>query len=826
MTPTQPDAGTPRPSEASLELRVLGAVELRRGDAEVERVLAQPSRLALLVYLLLRRPDSYLTRDELLGVFWPDSDASRARAALRQAVRFLRTALGDGIVVGRGSADLGIAPGAVACDALRFQRRLDAGEDEGALASYGGELLPGFHLSGAQAFDRWLGTERRRLAAAATAAALRLADRSEERGDLAGAVEWARRALELGPTREAVARRLIRLLDRVGDRASAVAAYDRLAERLRAELDVAPAPETEELIAAVRGRSETAAGGEGGGEARGGGSEPGRVLVAPLENRTGDEGLDDLGPLAADWIARGLADLPELDVVPPTLAPSPPGGGDEAPDGAVPDGEGELRARVEGSGAATVVSGAYYADGEDLRFEIRIVDVEREALLPGPEPVRAPADAPLEGLAGLREGVLACLAPELDRRAVHARAGQRPPSFEAYRAYTEGFELFVRGAWEDALAAFRRSAGLDAGYALPRIVSAIALWNLGRLPEARAAAREAEPMRAGIGPFERAVLDMVLAWLRGDWEAAHAAARVQAGMAPASIPQFQVAEEARRLNRPAEARDVLSRLDAEAGELRGFVFYWVELATAHHLLGEHRRELETARRARRLHPDHPAATLLEVRALAALGGPDALRERLEEARARPGRRRPWPGTLLREAGEELRTHGEEGAAGGRLDEAADWFSRRLEADASPAFRREAARTLYAADRLDESEALFRDLGEETRGGVAPVGFHHGHLQAHLDEGYLAVIAARRGREDEAERRARRLESLDAPFTFGANWFWLAALAAVRGEQREAARHLRRAFAEGLPHEMHLHTDPHLARLRGDPIFEALVRPRG
>lgn len=96
----------------------------------------------------------------------------------------------------------------------------------------------------------------------------------------------------------------------------------------------------------------------------------------------------------------------------------------------------------------------------------------------------------------------------------------------------------------------------------------------------------------------------------------------------------------------------------------------------------------------------------------------------------------------------------------------------------------------------------------------------------MDEGYLAVTAERRGRTEEAEPLAERLRTWDRPFSFGAPWFCLAALAAVRGEKRRAASHLRRAFSEGLPHQMMLHTDPHLALLRGHPVYETLMRPRG
>ena len=102
----------------------------------------------------------------------------------------------------------------------------------------------------------------------------------------------------------------------------------------------------------------------------------------------------------------------------------------------------------------------------------------------------------------------------------------------------------------------------------------------------------------------------------------------------------------------------------------------------------------------------------------------------------------------------------------------------------------------------------------------------GALQAHLDAGYLAVIAVRSGSRDEVERLRRHLEELDAPFLYGAPWFWRACIAALDDDADRAVSLLRRAFAEGLPHELFLHTDPHLLRLRGHAGFDSLMRPRG
>lgn len=836
MTSIRRNAGSPAP----LQLGVLGRVELRKEGAELRRVLAQPRRLALLTYLTLARPGGFMGRDRLLGVFWPESEESRARAALRQAVRFLRRWMGREVVVGRGDGRLGVDPELLSCDALEFARLLEEGERRGAVSVYRGELLPGLVVSGAPAFDLWLDGERRRLGAAAVEAALALTAEAEEVDALDEAAEWAGRALEIDPTDEAVARRRISLLDRTGNRAAAVTTFEAFARRLREAFDLEPAPETVELLETIRGRSR----GRGGAAARarpgppvGGGREggseegnpetaldPRRVLVRRFQNRTGEGDLDVLGAMAADRIAQGLAALPDIDVVPPMLALGT-GPGQDEPTAAAPTGDGNRR-RPRGAGAGTVVTGAYYLQGDDVSFQTLVTDVVHDRILEGPGPVAAPVERPLEGLEELSRRLAASLAPSLSPRAGHVRQGAHPPSFEAYRAYMEGLELFIRGRWEAALPHFRQAADAEPGYALPRIVCAIAHWNLGHLTEAERVAGEASRLRHGVGRFEGAVLDMVLAWLRGDWAAAHLAAGIQAEIAPGSIPHFQVAEEARRLNRPREARAVLSGLDPERGELAGWIFFWIELCTSHHLLGDHGRELTAARRARELHPDHPVAALLEVRALAAGGRIDALVGRLDDILATPGRREPRPGTLLREAALELRAHGHPGPADELLERAVRWYVERTHGTDPPDLRRDRARTLYHAGRWEEAGTIFRSLADEGPPGVAPVGFHHGHLQGHLDAGYLALVAVRLGDEPECDAWRRRLREMEGPYLYGAPWLWLSALAALRDEAERAVSHLRRALAEGLPFGMHLHTEPHLARLRGYAPFDALMRPRG
>ena len=817
--------------QATLDLSVLGRVALCRTDEPVRPVLAQPKRLGLLVYLALRRPDGFISRDELLGVFWPESTERRARASLRQALRFLRGHLGDDVVANRGDGEVGIPRGAVACDAVAVHRAVEEGDDAAAVDRYGGELLPGFLLAGVHEFDRWLHAERQALRAAAVAAALRLADAAEARNDLEEAAARVRWALDQEPTDEAVARRLISLLARAGNRGAAVAAYRDLVVRLRETLDLDPSPETAELIAHIR-----EGGGPAGSDRLGGGRalSPQRVLVLPLQDLTGDPDLSTVGGLAADVVAQGLASVPELEVVPPMAAMNAPGA--KLPAGREPpDGTGLTAERIglaHRTHAGTLVEGSYHIEGDRLHLRPRITDITKGRLLEAPDPVVGSAAEPLDAIQALRDRIATTLAPVLSRRSVHVREAAKPPSLEAYGAYIDGLDRFIRGEWRKALDHFRAAAEDEPDYALPRIVSAITHWNLVELDAADAIAREAARVRNSLGRFERAVLDTVLAWLDGDWAAAHAAASIQAEMAPGSIPHFQVAEEARRLNRPREAREVLSRVDPEAGEMRGWIFYWIELTAAHHLLGEHQRELEAAHRCRRLYPDNPVAALLEVRANAALGRPDDVARVIDEALTLPGDREPHPGALLREAALELRAHGAADSAGPLLERAVAWYRERAEdADRDggglePRLRRERGRTLYLAGRLAEARTIFTELHETGGEGVQPVGHHHGQLQAHLDAGYLAVIAAREGDRAELDRWRRHLESLRGRFLYGAPWHWLAAVTALEDDADRAVSLLRRAFADGLPHELFVHTDPHLLRLRGHDAFDALMRPRG
>jgi len=236
-------------------LYVLGRNDFRDpAGREVRTVLAQPKRLALLVYLAANTGTTGCRRDRLLGLFWPELDEHRARKALNKAVHFLRQEVGDEALVSRNGDDIAVDQTRLWCDAAAFQSAVNAGDTAQALDLYGGDLLPSFYVDAAPAFDEWMEQERKRLRLTAAGAARTLAAEREREGKPTLAITLARRAATLSDLDERMVRQLLALLDRLGDRAGALEVYDRFAHRLRDEFDAEPAVETKRLMAEIRGR--------------------------------------------------------------------------------------------------------------------------------------------------------------------------------------------------------------------------------------------------------------------------------------------------------------------------------------------------------------------------------------------------------------------------------------------------------------------------------------------------------------------------------------------------------------------------------------------
>lgn len=245
-----------------IQFRTLGTIELLQPDGTLVLSVASRSKaLGLLAYLVLSEGDGARRREDACALLWPESDESRARNSLNQTLHILRSSLGNEVVTG-GRETVGIDPGRIGCDAVEFRKAIAAGNWEEALELYGGELLPGLHVTGSLDFERWLDHERRDLKRAAFDAARRVA--GQITGDDRSTIKALRQARKIRPDDDETVRDLMAACQRQGNVAAALLEYESYRAWLAENVGLEPPKETRRLATELR-----AANGEAGDGAAG-----------------------------------------------------------------------------------------------------------------------------------------------------------------------------------------------------------------------------------------------------------------------------------------------------------------------------------------------------------------------------------------------------------------------------------------------------------------------------------------------------------------------------------------------------------------------------
>ncbi len=242
------------------QVQLLGGFQIRQGDRLISRF--KTYRMAVLLARLALVPERGHTREELVGLLWPDAEPEAGRGSLRTALAGLRRQLADpgetdpdGVTpLETDRLQVRLRPGSVSVDVAEFEAAVKAAERAtglgraerltGALELYRGELLPGYH-------EDWIASERERLAQTYRATLRRLILAWEEGGDLPQALEAAQRAVSLFPAEEDIHRELIRLYVRMARADEARRQYQVLERTLRDEGSGPPSQATRALVAAL-----------------------------------------------------------------------------------------------------------------------------------------------------------------------------------------------------------------------------------------------------------------------------------------------------------------------------------------------------------------------------------------------------------------------------------------------------------------------------------------------------------------------------------------------------------------------------------------------
>ena len=226
---------------------------------------------ALVAYLAVTAEHA-TPREVLAGLLWPEWPDTEALRNLRAALFRLRSAIGDReadppyLLISRSELQLN-ADSDVWVDVHAFNehlRTVQAHDHPGdkvcsvcvahlraATELYRGDFMAGFSYPSAE-FEGWMVTQRESFHVQVLDALGELSEVHEQRGAHRESLECARRQIELEPWRESAHQQAMRALVSSGQRAAALAQYERCVEILDAELGIEPEAATRELYEQIR----------------------------------------------------------------------------------------------------------------------------------------------------------------------------------------------------------------------------------------------------------------------------------------------------------------------------------------------------------------------------------------------------------------------------------------------------------------------------------------------------------------------------------------------------------------------------------------------
>ncbi len=852
----------------TFHLRTLGGLALDRAGAPLD---GTPRKALALLAVIAASATKGVGRDRLMALLWPESDTERARGTLKQTIHVLRQQLGspDALV---GTDELRLNPAIITSDVGSFLDALLEGDPESAVRHYTGPFLDGVHIETSSELQRWAEETRSELARRRAEAIEQLAVAGEEKGDHVRAARWWQGLQAGDPLSGRIALRRMRALDAAGDRAAALRharVYAQLLEQEGLPPDRDVAALADQLVSTPRRQPVQAArhieqtpdlpraGTIVGSTPRRrrlvlsvatlaavaivsiilfsrrvpslgtGDLDPKRVAVGIFENETGDSSLATLGKMTADWVVRGLTRTGVVHVLDAATLYVQPNVGSR---------EGTLDfARRNGAGLA--VAGRFYRERDSLVFTAAVFDVASGRVLHTLDPVRAVPSEALPAVEELRQRLAATLVAEIDPRAATYLRGPmgRPPTYDAYREFVAAHELYWRGRMDEAVAAFRRAAGLDTTFVAAAMWLITSSVTIDRCDVVDSVIRELERRREQFTAADLLVLRGRRSRCDRDWDQGVVDQRDRVAAEPGStLPRWALAANLRRSNRPAEAAAVLRALapERDLGWMSdaGKVMYWRELAWAQHMLADIAGQQEALRGLRRMAAGRLAtayfAALERVsagrpnEAVQALSGVEALAADPaivagEIAGRTPPVRIGTPAWVLYQVGTELLSVGASGSAAALARRAARWLETRSAAEQV----RGDARYLLAlthelAGDLDSAAALVRQLTQDEPASIEI-------------RGRLGVLEARRGNLAAALAIDAWLARHPAVMPPGVPHLERARIAAVLGDTDRAMQ-----FIETLPFRAHpvdvvfFHSDPAFASLRGDPRWTRFLKPRG
>ena len=233
------------------EYKLFGTLEVTENGVPVELTKSKLG-CAILAYAILMKEAQ---RRDVAGLLWDAASAKHALTNLRSVLRRLRDQLTD-VDVKRQTLSFAPEEGAMV-DVYRVDEALndasiDMAQLDAALRLYRGDLLEDFYVDDSFGFNEWLTVIRPEWRQRVVEGYRRLCVLYESAEKYTEGIDAANRWIALDELDEEAYRTGMRMLVGSGRRAAALRLLDTCTRRLKAELGVAPEPETVALGDRIR----------------------------------------------------------------------------------------------------------------------------------------------------------------------------------------------------------------------------------------------------------------------------------------------------------------------------------------------------------------------------------------------------------------------------------------------------------------------------------------------------------------------------------------------------------------------------------------------
>ncbi|CAH1651586.1 TPR_REGION domain-containing protein [Hyphomicrobiales bacterium] len=617
-------------NSAAVELGLLGGFELRRADGVVA-VLPTRKAEMLLAYLALPAGHAH-SRDKLAALLWGDRQDAQARASLRNAIAALRAVLGAETIRGeRDMVELKPVDISIDIDRLAAAAAGETAVDDAFLQlALRTDLLEGV-VPPSESFADWLSFERTRCDGLAARSAQRAIAMHEQAGRFAAAIDLAQRLVARDPLREASQRVLIGSYLAAGEQSRASAQLQSCREVLARELGVAISDETAALL--QPGSGTRAADSRQPAAPLAADPVDGRFAVAvlPFADLSGDPGQDFLAEGFSEDLVTELSRRREFMVIARQSSALFSGRPETASAAAT-----ELSVRY-------ALAGSLRRAGERLRVTVQLIDALGNRCIWAQRYDRAVAD-----IFVVQDEIVASIVASVDAEVRH---DERERAVRKLPGELDAWELFHRGLWhvyrftrEDVSAGerlFEQALERAPDFALPHAGLAYAafvkaIWYFVADPKPAIAAGLAHAEQAvsldGDSAFAHFAIGRLLT-VAGDLERAlhHLTLAVELNPSFAQA-HFGLAQALIYAARPQQALDSiatalrLSPKDPLASMMLTLSSF------CHYSLADYAQAEADARRATQLHRRETWSRLALAAALVALGGVDAAKAAVAEAR--------------------------------------------------------------------------------------------------------------------------------------------------------------------------------------------------